>query len=91
MEKRFPDKKTKLLVGCSNGTQYSMDALEALDEVCVWIVYDAAYIHMHITPESKRFLQQHVTQLREVAQTSQMRVQQMLHPLPVSSHPHRGS
>lgn len=32
VEKRFPNKDTKLLVGCSNGTQYSFDALEALDE-----------------------------------------------------------
>lgn len=34
VEKRFPDKSAKLLIGCSNGTQYSLDALEALDEVC---------------------------------------------------------
>jgi hypothetical protein len=33
VEKRFPDKSVKLLVGCSNGTQYSLEALEALDEV----------------------------------------------------------
>ena len=32
VEKRFPDKETKLIVGCSNGRQYSMDALMALDE-----------------------------------------------------------
>jgi rhodanese-related sulfurtransferase len=32
VEKRFPKKDTKLLVGCSNGTQYSFDALEQLDE-----------------------------------------------------------
>ena len=32
VEKRFPDKETPLLVGCSNGRAYSMDALEALDE-----------------------------------------------------------
>ena len=33
VEKRFPDKdNAKLLVACSNGTAYSIDALEALDE-----------------------------------------------------------
>lgn len=32
VEKRFPDKEAKLLIGCSNGRTYSMDALEALDE-----------------------------------------------------------
>lgn len=33
IEKRFPDKEnTKLLIACSNGRAYSMDALEALDE-----------------------------------------------------------
>lgn len=32
MEKRFPNKSAKLLVGCSNGRAYSVDALEALDE-----------------------------------------------------------
>lgn len=32
MEKRFPDKEAKLLIGCSNGRAYSMDALEALDD-----------------------------------------------------------
>lgn len=32
VEKKFPNKETKFLVGCSNGTQYSIDALEALDE-----------------------------------------------------------
>jgi rhodanese-related sulfurtransferase len=32
MQKRFPDKKTKLLLACSNGTAYSYDALEALEE-----------------------------------------------------------
>ena len=32
VERKFPDKETKLLIGCSNGQQYSMDALEALDE-----------------------------------------------------------
>lgn len=32
VEKRFPDKSVKLLIGCSNGTQYSIEALEALDE-----------------------------------------------------------
>lgn len=33
IEKKFPDKEnTKLLIGCSNGRKYSMDALMALDE-----------------------------------------------------------
>lgn len=32
VEKRFKDKSTKLLIGCSNGKAYSMDALIALDE-----------------------------------------------------------
>lgn len=33
MEKRFPDKdEAKILIGCSNGRKYSMDALMALDE-----------------------------------------------------------
>lgn len=32
VKKRFPKKDTKLLVGCSNGTKYSLDALEALDK-----------------------------------------------------------
>lgn len=33
VEKRFPDKaNAKLIVGCSNGRAYSVDALEALDE-----------------------------------------------------------
>ncbi|DBA86354.1 hypothetical protein WJX79_004408 [Trebouxia sp. C0005] len=32
VEKKFPDKETKLLIGCSNGRAYSMDALMALDE-----------------------------------------------------------
>lgn len=32
VEKRFPDKEAKLLIGCSNGKAYSMDALMALDE-----------------------------------------------------------
>lgn len=27
-EKKFPDKETPILIGCSNGTAYSMDALE---------------------------------------------------------------
>ena len=35
VEKRFPDKSVKLLVGCSTGTQYSIEALEALDEVLI--------------------------------------------------------
>lgn len=32
VEKKFPNKEAKLLVGCSNGRQYSIDALVALDE-----------------------------------------------------------
>ncbi|KAF8055921.1 STR16 [Scenedesmus sp. PABB004] len=32
VEKRFPSKDAKLLIGCGNGTQYSISALEALDE-----------------------------------------------------------
>jgi hypothetical protein len=32
VKKRFPDTETKLLIGCSNGSKYSMDALMALDE-----------------------------------------------------------
>jgi rhodanese-related sulfurtransferase len=32
VEKRFPDKETKIMIACSNGTRYSLDALEALDE-----------------------------------------------------------
>lgn len=32
VKKRFPDKETKILIGCSNGNAYSMDALMALDE-----------------------------------------------------------
>ena len=32
VQRRFPDKGAKLLVACSNGRQYSIDALEALDE-----------------------------------------------------------
>ncbi|GBF97959.1 hypothetical protein Rsub_10632 [Raphidocelis subcapitata] len=32
MEKKFPNKQAKLLVGCSNGRAYSVDVLEALDE-----------------------------------------------------------
>lgn len=31
--KKFPNKDTPLIVGCSNGTQYALDALEQLDEV----------------------------------------------------------
>ena len=27
-EKKFPDKETPILIGCSTGTAYSMDALE---------------------------------------------------------------
>ena len=32
MEKRFPDKESPILIACSNGKAYSMDALIALDE-----------------------------------------------------------
>ncbi|KAG2443761.1 hypothetical protein HXX76_002107 [Chlamydomonas incerta] len=32
VEKRFPKKDTKLMVGCSNGKAYSIDALEALED-----------------------------------------------------------
>ncbi|EFJ45243.1 gonidia-specific protein KA_k47 [Volvox carteri f. nagariensis] len=32
VEKRFPKKDVKLMVGCSNGKAYSIDALEALEE-----------------------------------------------------------
>ena len=32
VEKSFPDKEAKLLIGCSDGRRYSMDALIALDE-----------------------------------------------------------
>lgn len=32
IEKRYPDKETKFLVGCSDGRKYSLDALGALDE-----------------------------------------------------------
>ncbi|KAL4418735.1 hypothetical protein ABPG77_001792, partial [Micractinium sp. CCAP 211/92] len=32
VEKRFPNKDTPLLIGCSDGTTYSIDALEMLDE-----------------------------------------------------------
>ena len=32
VKKRFPDPETKLLVACSDGRKYSMDALMALDE-----------------------------------------------------------
>lgn len=32
MEKKIPNKETPIVVGCSNGTTYSLDALEALDE-----------------------------------------------------------
>ena len=41
VEKKFPDKETKILVGCSDGRTYSIDALEALDELgytqLVWL------------------------------------------------------
>eukprot|EP00884_Botryococcus_braunii_P010219 jgi/Botrbrau1/19199/Bobra.0077s0102.1 len=33
IEKRFPDKGAKILVACSDGRNYSMDALEQLDEM----------------------------------------------------------
>jgi hypothetical protein len=42
VEKRFPDKSAKLLVACSNGTQYSLEALEALDEVRICRLHFAA-------------------------------------------------
>ena len=32
VEKKFPDKDAKILIGCSDGRAYSMDALMALDE-----------------------------------------------------------
>lgn len=32
VEKRFPNKDTPIVIGCSTGTKYSLDALEALDE-----------------------------------------------------------
>lgn len=32
VEKRFPNKNAPLLIGCSDGTTYSIDALEILDE-----------------------------------------------------------
>ena len=32
MEKRFKNKEHKILIGCSDGSTYSIDALEALDE-----------------------------------------------------------
>ncbi|KAI3428514.1 hypothetical protein D9Q98_007337 [Chlorella vulgaris] len=32
VEKRFPDKETYLIIGCSDGLTYSIDALEMLDE-----------------------------------------------------------
>lgn len=32
VQRKFPNKEAKLLVSCSNGRQYSIDALEALDE-----------------------------------------------------------
>lgn len=31
-EKKFPDKDTPILIGCSTGTAYSMNALEQLDD-----------------------------------------------------------
>ena len=38
VEKKIPNKETKLIVGCSDGKSYSMDALGALDE--------AGYVNM---------------------------------------------
>ena len=32
VKKRFPDTEAKLLIGCSDGRKYSIDALTALDE-----------------------------------------------------------
>lgn len=32
IKKKFPDTETKIIVGCSDGTSYSLDALEELDE-----------------------------------------------------------
>lgn len=32
VQKRFPNKESKLLIACSNGTKYSLDVLETLDE-----------------------------------------------------------
>lgn len=32
VQRKFPNKDAKLLVACANGSQYSIDALEALDE-----------------------------------------------------------
>ena len=32
MEKKVPNKETPLIVACSDGTAYSMEALEQLDE-----------------------------------------------------------
>ena len=32
VKKRFPDTETRLLIGCSDGKKYSIDALQALDE-----------------------------------------------------------
>lgn len=32
VEKKFPDKESKLLIGCADGKRYAMDALMALDE-----------------------------------------------------------
>lgn len=32
VEKKFPDKQTKILIGCSDGKSYSIDALIALEE-----------------------------------------------------------
>ncbi len=32
VQKKIPNKDTPIIVGCSNGTTYSIDALELLDE-----------------------------------------------------------
>lgn len=32
VQKKIPNKDTPIVVGCSNGTTYSIDALELLDE-----------------------------------------------------------
>lgn len=32
VEKKFPNKESKILIGCSDGRAYSMDALMQLDE-----------------------------------------------------------